>query len=57
LNNGDGAVSTIQNIRVVVDHDQTVTLGSAGSACDNGQDLELWLYGYLISVNSPSLAP
>jgi hypothetical protein len=50
--------SVIQNVRVVVDHDQLVYLamgGGAGSCSFSSQ--QLYVAGYLVSVNSPSLAP
>ena len=55
----DPFVRTTQNVRVVVDHDQTVTTGNITYGICGAQDglTELWVYGYLVSVNSPSLAP
>jgi len=50
------ALTTIQNVRIVVDHDQTVR-SSGGSVGDCNGNVSLWLSGYLVSVDSPSLAP
>jgi hypothetical protein len=49
-------VSTVQNVRVVVDHDQTLS-PVAGEVQGCTGAAQLWLYGYLVGVNSPSLAP
>jgi hypothetical protein len=49
--------SSIQNVRIVVDHDQTVQDNSGTGTGSCADSPNLWLNGYLVSVNSPSLAP
>jgi len=55
---GTGIFSIVHNVRVVVDHDQVVGVNRSGSVgdCDPTRQ-ELYLAGYLVSVDSPSLAP
>ena len=54
----DAVGSIIQNVRVVVDHDQQVAIGSSGGQGGCAPETtSVSLAGYLISVNSPSLAP
>jgi hypothetical protein len=51
--------TSVVNVRVVVDHDQKVAInggGFMGGGCDVSTQ-NLWVSGYLVSVNSPSFAP